>query len=350
MVMKKLSQTRRIFSAIFVLVIFSSIFFITKVQAADLVNRSIRLSASWPSANVNHRFTFTTVTPGNVGSVQFLYCSNSPLEVDPCTAPAGLNVAGAGIASQSGLAGFSVSGASTANNLILTRTPSMSAPVSADFNFSNIINPSTSNEVDYVRITVFDGINGTGAVIDSGSVVFVVDDWFSINAYVPPYMTFCVGVSVALNCSTTAGFLSDFGEFSEFGPSTVTSQFAVATNDVAGYNVFVAGQTMTSGNNIINPLLVQTTSNAGQSQFGINLRNNSSPSVGANVEGAGSGTPAPNYNTPNQFRFVSGERVAGSNLTTDFNRYTVSYLVNIDDEQNPGIYATTMTYTAIASF
>jgi len=352
MVRKNTSQIRQIFSTIFVFVLFISLFVIPKAQAADLINRSIALSASWPSANVNHRFNFTTATSSNIGSIRFLYCSNSPLEIDPCTAPAGLNVAGAGIASQSGITGFSVSGASTANSLILTRVPSFTTPVSAEYNFSNIINPSTPNEVDYVRITLFDNINATGATVDSGSVVFVIDDWFNINAYVPPYMTFCVGVTVALDCSSTAGFLADFGEFSNFNPSTVTSQFSVATNDPNGYNTFISGQTMTSGSNIIAGLATQTASQPGTTQFGINLRANSNPSVGSNPDAGpvASGIPATSYNSPNQFRYVSGDLVASANVTTGFNRYTVSYLVNVSADQKPGVYAATFTYTAIASF
>lgn len=341
-------QKRLLFACVVFVLLLS--YFAGSVQAADLINRSVRLSSSFPSEVVNHTFTFTTPTSSILGSVQFQYCTNSPLLIDPCTAPAGLNVATAGIASQAGLTGFSVSGASTANNLILTKAPVVSAPVASTFVFSNITNPSTSNQVVYVRISTFTNINATGATIDTGAVVFVVDDRFDITAYVPPYMTFCVAVTVALDCSSTSGFLGDFGEFSEFSPVATTTQFAVATNDPMGYNTFLGGQTMTSGTNIIPGLGIQTSSASGTSQFGINLRENSFPSVGADVQGIGTGVPAPNYNTPNQFRFVNGDRIAGSSLTTNFNRYTISYIVNISDDQTPGVYAATITYTSIANF
>jgi hypothetical protein len=319
-------------------------------QAADLTNRTVILSSSFPSEVVNHSFTFTTITPSNIGSIQFEYCSNSPLFVDPCTPPAGLNVATAGIFTQSGMTGFSVSGASNANTLILTRAPVVEVPVAASYVFSNITNPSTPNQIVYVRISTFDNINATGATIDTGAVVFVVDDRFDITAFVPPYMTFCVAVNVALNCSSTSGFLGDFGEFNENAPVATTTQFAVATNDPLGYNTYLGGQTMTSGTNVIPGLAVQTFSAPGTSQFGINLRQNGSPSIGADVEGVGTGTPAPNYNAVNQFRFVDGERIAGSALSTDFNRYTISYIVNVSENQAPGVYATTITYTSIANF
>lgn len=319
-------------------------------QAADLVNRSVTVSSSFPSEVVNHSFSLTTSTASNIGSIQFEYCSNSPLFVDPCVAPAGLNVATAGIFTQTGITGFSVSGASNANNLIITKAPVAELPVASTYVFSNITNPSTPNQVVYVRIATFDNINATGATIDTGAVVFVVDDRFDISAFVPPYMTFCVAVTVAINCSSVSGFLGDFGEFSENTTSTTTTQFAVATNDPVGYNTFLNGQTMTSGTNIIPGLGAQSSSITSTSQFGINLRQNNSPSVGSNVEGIGTGIPTPNYNASNQFRFVDGDRIAGSNLSTDFNRYTISYIVNVSENQPPGVYATTITYTSIANF
>ncbi len=146
--------------------------------------------------------------------------------------------------------------------------------------------------------------------------------------------------------------MADFGEFSSTTATGVTSQMSVATNDGTGYNAFVTGQTMTSGTNIIPALTTQTASSPGTSQFGINLRANSSPSVGSNpqVGPVASGVPDANYNTPNIFRFVNGERVASATTSTGFNRYTISYLVNVSADQAPGLYATTLTYTAVASF
>jgi hypothetical protein len=299
-----------------------------------------------------HSFSFSTVTASNIGSIQFQYCSNSPLFTEPCTPVPGLNVTSAGIFSQTGLNGFSVSGATTASNLIITRSPVAEVSTNATFIFSNIVNPSTADSVNYVRITVYDNINTTGAIIDTGAVVFVVDDRFNIDAYVPPYLTFCIAVIVSIDCSSVSGFLVNFGEFNTNATVAVTTQMAGATNDPTGYNIFMNGQTLLSGSNIIPALATQTPSQIGQSQFGVNLRANSNPSVGSNPDAGpvASGSPAPNYNTPNSFRFVSGERVAGSAISTGFNRFTVSYIVNVSENQKPGIYATTLNYTAIASF
>jgi hypothetical protein len=349
---KKINFKKLYFLATFVFILLLVVSIIP-VSAADLTTRRITLGSSFISENTTHTYRFSTATTSNIGSIQFQYCSNSPLFTESCTAPAGLNVLSAGIANQTGLTGFSVSGATSNSNLIINRAITSSpAGTSATFVFSNIINPSTPNEVDYVRITVFDNINATGSVVDTGAVVFVVEDRFNIDAFVPPYLTFCTGVTVSLDCTSTNGFLVDFGEFSPTSTRATTTQMSAATNDPTGYNIFLNGSTMLSGSNIIPPLATQSSSQPGQSQFGINLRANSNPSVGSNPDSGAvaSGAPTTNYNTSNLFRFVSGERVAGSSISTGFNRYTVSYIVNVSNNQNPGVYATTLTYTAIASF
>jgi hypothetical protein len=351
---KKIYLKKTYFLALFVfLFIYTLSYVLLPASAADLIAKRILIGSSFPSENTTHTYNFTTVTPSLVGSVQFQYCSNSPLFSEPCTAPLGLNVMSAGIASQAGLTGFIVSGVSSASNLIITRTPVADAgATNASYVFSNIINPSTANAVFYVRITVLDNINATGNVIDTGAVVFVTEDNFSVDAFVPPYLTFCKGVAVSLDCSNSSGFLVDFGEFAPSRTSTVTTQMSAATNDPTGYNIFVSGSTLLSGSNIIPGLLTQSASAQGTSQFGINLRSNSSPSVGANPDAGSvaSGSPRPNYNTPNTFRYVSGESVANASASTGFNRYTISYIVNVSADQRPGFYATTLTYTAIASF
>jgi len=297
-------------------------------------------------------FKFTTISTANVGSIQFQYCSNSPIFVDPCTVVTGLDVSGATINSQTGISGFSVSGSSSPSNLIITRTPSPETPAAVNIDLNNVVNPSTPNEVDYVRISVFTGSNATGSVVDSGSVVFVVENRYDVEAYVPPYLTFCVGVNVALDCSSTTGFLSTFGELSSSETRYATSQFSVSTNDNDGYNTYLNGQTMTSGNNVISEMVVKAASQASTSQFGINLRSNTTPFVGADLQKGpvANGFVDPDYNTPNMYKFNNGDRLAGSLKPSGFDLYTVSYIVNVPVGQQPGNYATTLIYTSIATF
>jgi hypothetical protein len=107
---------------------------------------------------------------------------------------------------------------------------------------------------------------------------------------------------------------------------------------------------MTSGNNIIPSLPLPTASLPGTGQFGINLRANLIPTVGQDPVGLGTGSPSANYDIPNRYTFNDGDNISSSALTSDYNRMTVSYLVNVPKGQAPGIYSTTMTYVATVQF
>ncbi len=201
-----------------------------------------------------------------------------------------------------------------------------------------------------MRISTHTANNGSGSPIDLGAVVYTTSIGVGVGGYVPPFLTFCVGITVALDCSSASGSLLDLGELSSTQTKSATSQMSVSTNDPTGYNLFVSGGTMTAGNEVIPALSSSSVSSVGVSQFGINLRANSTPSVGSAVSGVGTCVPTANYNNSNVFRYNDGELVASSPITTDYNRFTVSYIVNVSEDQRPGVYASSFTYTAIASF
>jgi hypothetical protein len=88
----------------------------------------------------------------------------------------------------------------------------------------------------------------------------------------------------------------------------------------------------------------------GVSQFGINGRSNNSPSVGSEPDGPGLTVPGVGYNTPNIFRFASGDIIASSNNTDDYRKLTMSYIVNASRNQPPGKYVATVSYICLANF
>lgn len=346
----KLASLARVVSA-FVFIVFSTIYYSDNTFAANMVTRSATVGSSLPSETTYHEFRFTTLTSGSVGSIVFEYCNNLPFYGAPCTVPTGLNVDGASLTIQSGLTGFSVSASDTnANKIVITRTAAVSAPTAASYHFENIVNQSTVNESVFVRISTHTSTNGSGVQIDDGAVVYATAEGVGVGGFVPPHLTFCVGVTVADNCSSTTGSLLTLGELSELTTRTSSSQFAAATNDPTGYNVYISGGTMTSGNEIIPALADNSSSQTGISQFGINLRSNTNPAVGANASGTGTGSAVSNYNVSNSFRYNDGELIAKSVLPTNYNKFTVSYIVNVSSEQPAGVYASSFTYTAIASF
>lgn len=318
-------------------------------SAAQVTARSVTLGSSLPSADTTHAFAFTLASSGTLGSIVFEYCANTPFIEDSCFAPVDFSATDATLVDQTGETGFTKGAASTVNRIVLTRSPVASAAIPVTYTFNEIINQSATNSPSYVRISTYASDDASGSPIDEGAVAYSTASAIAIGGYVPPYITFCVGVTVALNCSDTAGSQLNFGELSSTTPRFLTSQFAVATNDPAGYTTFVAGPTMTSGNNVIPGLGSPQFSQPGNSQFGMNLRANSNPVVGADPAGIGTGAISSNFNNPNQF-FFGNQVIAASPLPTEFNAFTVSYLVNINRNQQPGIYVTTLTYIASAAF
>lgn len=321
------------------------------VRAEVLTNRSVSVSSAAPSTQSTHTFQFTYVSTGTVASVTFEYCTNSPIITEACSAPAGLDVSSANLTSSSGNSNFGVDNVhTTANKLVITRIPAPVLTVPSRYVFSNITNPSTPNQAEFIRISTYASANPGEPRTDNGSVAFATNPLFEVGAYVPPYLRLCTGITVAADCSWAAGNFIDLGTLTASQANKAQSQFAAATNSPSGYVIFAVGTTMTSGNNIIPALNNPGIGVAGESQFGINLRANSSPAIGQDPAGAGTGIPTASYNSPNLFTFRTGDAISSSAITTEFNRMTVSYLVNINNYQPAGVYSTTLTYVAVAQF
>ncbi len=331
----------------FFLVVATSLAAHQTAVAGQLQQRSFSIASSVPSALTNHEFTFTYESPSSVGSLVFQYCT-TPLFNDTCTAPTGLDVSGVNLLGQGGETGFSTFSA-TSSQVVLTRAPAPVTQPSSQYVFSNAINPS-SNATFFVRISTYASTDGTGTNTDAGTVANSITQTVNISTQVPPILDFCVGVTIAGDCSTARGNFIQLGDLNPNFSSSGTSQMWVGTNALNGYLIDVLGTTMTSGNNIIAPLAVPTPSAAGNQQFGINLRANSSPRVGADVQGPGTAQPTANYNTPNAFTYKSGDPVVAAGNSSDWQRFTASYIVNVTSAQPPGIYNTTVTYICSAAF
>jgi hypothetical protein len=333
--------------ALYVCVIFPA----GQSRAGITTQRSVVLSSGVPSAVANHLFNFTLPSTADIGSIVFEYCSNSPLIYFPCTPPPGLNVNAASLSSQSGNIGFSIDNADTTSNVIvLSRGVGPGNLSPSSYLFTNITNPSTPGQSVFVRIWTHASTDGSGPKIDGGAAAFAVQSIFNIGAFVPPFLKLCVGLTVAPDCSTMSGDSIDFGILSPNRVSFGQSQFATATNDPNGYVIYALGTTMTSGNNTIPALSSPSPSFPGTGQFGLNLRANLIPTIGQDPVGLGTGLPSANYNIPDRYMFNDGDSITSSNLSSDYNRMTASYIVNIPSKQAPGIYATTITYVATVEF
>lgn len=318
---------------------------------AELSSRSLTLSSSIATTTAPQLLTFNITTPDTLGSILVQYCSNSPFTDVACDAPSGLDASATALSAQTGQTGFNIDAASTtANQILLTRTPAPSVAGQASYTFSAVTNPDTAGSY-FMRIQTFASPDVTGPATDYGAVVFAINAEVSVSAEVPPYLIFCTATSIpTFNCDSADGDNINFGELSSVRAIQGTSQLMAATNAENGYNIAISGTTLTSGNNVINALAPADVSRPGNSQFGLNLRANSAPAGGNEPAGPGVAMPLPLYAQANFFRFVPNDAIVSTDVPDDMRRFTASYLVNIPRGQAPGVYVSTITYVAFGNF
>lgn len=324
--------------------------FIFRADAALLPNRSVTLTNNGPSATSTYTFAFDLMSNTDIGSIQFQFCANSPIIGTACDAPDSFDASGAALANQTGELGFSIMNGTPANVIVLTRAAAAPTPGPVSYSFDDIANPSDIGSY-YVRVQTFMTEDATGPDTDYGGLAYAIAAGVQLTTTVPPFLLFCSGITISgTDCSTATGNYINFGELSANAARTGSTQMVVATNAKDGYTLQMNGTTMLSGTNSIPALTAKDVSRPGTSQFGVNLRNNADPDAGANPSGSGSGTVRAAYNTPNRYRFVPGDIVASSPEPDEYRKYTVTYLVNIANDQTPGIYVSTISYIALASF
>ena len=311
--------------------------------------RNLDVSTTTPSLVAEYSLNFQTSTAGNLGSLKLQFCSNSPIIGSTCVAPNGFSADNASILNQSGITGFSKSGSSSSNEIILTKTPAFYNQSDISINFDNMVNPSDAGTY-YLRIQTFESSDASGQYSDYGGIAYSIQPNLTVNATVPPYLIFCTAVTIeGLNCENAIGNYIDLGELSANSVRKGTSQMYVTTNAELGYNITADGITLTSGNNVITSMLNADISRPGKGQFGLNFVANTAPQVGNNPQGQGSSQPVAGYNQANFFKFNPGDLVVSSPLPEE-RLFTASYIANIDTTQNAGIYASTITYICLANF
>ena len=146
---------------------------------------------------------------------------------------------------------------------------------------------------------------------------------------------------------------ANFGSFSASAPTVATATFSVANYTSYGYVVQIVGTPPTNGSHVIDPLPIAATSQTGIEQFGVNLVANTLPvSVGANPNNGqfGFGEAAPNYDTSNSYRYVSGDTIAKAPKSSGLTTYTLSYLVNVDSLTPGGQYTSDQTLIVTGTY
>ncbi len=325
--------------------------YFSRAYGVDLLRRSVTMSDSQTSAVTIYKVAFDLPGSETLGSIKIEFCSDTPFVGAPCTPPTGLDLSGAALSSQVGETGFSILGsATTANSIVLTRSASATTATSVSYELANIVNPSVEGTF-YGRLQTFASTDATSSENERGGLALSVNAPIQISTYVPPYLLFCVGVTISgFDCANASGDYVNFGNLSSSSTSSGTTQMLTATNAGNGFNITVNGNTMISGTNVIPGIAAPDVSRPGTAQFGTNLVGNTSPTVGADPIGGGNATPAAGYDTPNFYKFAPGDIIATDTDTDAYRLFTNSYIVNIPKGQAVGVYVATLTYICLANF
>ena len=337
------------------------------------------------SGIANHTFTFSLPSTTTLGSILFQYCTLPNGPGVTCNTPAGLSTTSATLVASTGVATFASVVNTTNGSPYITRTAASITAGSLTVTLGNITNPDGSscglpaiaqpNCTFFVWVSSYASTDTTGPVTDTGTVTASIATQIVLTGTMPESLVFCTGGTVGTttgvpDCATaTSGAISFNKLFSPTDTSTTSSQMAASTNAGSGYAITVNGPTLTSGGNTIAAMTSTTNGVHGVSQFGLNLKANttatSNPAVGAEVAPASNGTNykgqaysnggSMNYASVNQFEFNTGDTVAQSDNGgtlggTDAQIYTVSYIVNVPGSQPAGTYTTTLTYICTPTF
>ncbi len=344
-----------------------------QAYAAQITDRGLTLQAgvtdggSKPGGVVNHLFNFNVPSSTSIGSVQFLYCTNAS---GTCVTPAGLVTTSATMGSQSGATGFTLNNTTNGAPYVTRTSALISGPLPVSYQLLGVTNPTTTNQTFFVRIATYAASNATGSPIDTGIVTASTATQILIDGTMPESLIFCSGRTVNAtsgvpDCTTaTDGSVTFNRLFSPTDTATATSQMAASTNAGFGFVITVTGTTLTSGSNTIAPMTTAAAGIRGLSQFGLNLKANttttSTPAVGTEITPASNGTnyrgeAVTGYDTIDSFKFISTDIVAdsangGTAGGTDAQIYTASYIVNVPGSQPAGTYTTTLTYICTPTF
>jgi len=369
---KRVFATRILITSALVLSLVSQLFNQNNAYAAQITTRSLTLQAgvtdggSKPGGVVKHAFAFTLPTAGNVGSIQFQYCT---LAAGACTMPTGLVTTSAVLGNEAGVTGFTLNNTTNGAPYLTRTAASISAATSVTYRLDTITNPTATNQTFFVRISTYNLAALGGSVVDTGTVTASTASQIILTGTMPESLVFCTGATVTTtlgvpDCSTaTSGSIAFNQLFSPTDTASTTSQMAASTNAGTGYAITVNGPTLTSGGNTVVGMGSATTGVKGISQFGINLKLNTVATttlpIGTELAPVSNGTnykaqPETGYNTVDTFKFTPGDVVADSGNgglgASDAQIYTASYIVNVPGSQAAGTYTTTLTYICTPTF
>lgn len=179
-----------------------------------------------------------------------------------------------------------------------------------------------------------------------------------------------VGNTKSTNYQAQGGFNTDRTPFLEVSVSggaqnlgyldtdttaTATMHIKVRNYLSSGYVMQIAGAAPSQVRHTLTTLATPTTSHPGAEQFGINLVDNTTPDVGANPVQVPDNTysfgqVAPDYSTPDLFKYVPNDIVAQSNSSSGETDYTLSMILNVSRVTPGGHYDGNYSAVVVSTF
>lgn len=223
---------------------------------------------------------------------------------------------------------------------------------------------SNSAHYQFIDSEVGGGGLGTSSSPNYQSILSTADNVVSSGSSDPSSTNYTVAGGSqtphdpTLSIAITNGAATFNSEFSTTSTATATAQFSVEDYTSYGYVVQIVGKTPSNGTHSIpamsNGSSGPTTSSQGTEQFGINLVQNTTPSVGSAPDygqfGLASAKPEPNYNTANNFYYSDGDSIASSPKSSGQITYTISYMVNVGQLTPGGVYSSNQSVICTGTF
>ncbi len=324
-------------------------------QAAQITNRSVTLGSSTASASTS--YTLSTAALPSATPVQSLALQACTTASGACSTPAGFTSVGSattGVTTGLGTNTGWTNNTAVSGSLRITQSNAVAPSGTVSVPWTAVTNPSATNTTYFLRLTTYSDTAWT-TPIDSGVIAVSTSNQIDITASVDEALTFCTGTS-GITTSSCAGAIGNNVNLGTLTPTTTgsgTSQIGVTTNAQFGYAITYLAADLTSGGNTIDAIgATATPSSQGTEQFGLNLRDNTTPNVGSDPAGAGTAVPTTQYNIVDSFAFVPNVATAVvNNSTADaFRQFTVSYIANVAAFTQPGTYTTSFTYVCTPTF
>lgn len=152
----------------------------------------------------------------------------------------------------------------------------------------------------------------------------------------------------ALSFAVSGGTNINFGNLSTSTTASATSTFTVTNYTSYSYIVQIVGSPPTNGSHALTAMSGGA-SLTGTEQFGINLKANGTPNVGANPSG-GAGGAASGYGTADSYRYASGATIASAPKSSAQTTYTVSYIANAATTTPGGAYSGALTLLCTGTY